>query len=157
MSQPSNTHRDRFGATKPSSALVLLFSVAMLTAPMSLGAQRPDTTSKARPSARPLAPVLGPACCKVVAIDSASRTVTARETATGYAFRFRVSDARDFAALELGDPVWADFVTRTVRVDAGDPDPCCTILSAPPADAPPRAPRSVPDDVLSDIPRVGHH
>jgi hypothetical protein len=83
--------------------------------------------------------------------------VTARETATDYAFRFHVHDPRAFGALEIGDPVWADFVSRTVRVDATDPDPCCTIISAPASNTPRRPPRSTPDDLLSGIPTFDRH
>jgi hypothetical protein len=117
--------------------------------PAQLEAQRRDTTKKVRPPAETLASPSIPACCKVVGADSATRTVTARETATGYAFRFRVSEPRQFGSVEIGDPVWADFAARTVRLDAGDPDPCCTILPAPPATPPRKAPRLSPDDVLA--------
>lgn len=126
---------------------------AWLASPTAVDAQRPDSTRTARPAVGPLAP----ACCKVVAIDSASRTVTARETATAYAFRFHVYEPRVFAELEIGDPVWADFVSRTVRVVATDPEPCCTIIAAAPSDAPRRTPRPTPDDLFSGIPTFDRH
>lgn len=165
MSRPPTQGRDNTNSVRQLSirlrvraglTLAFISCVTHLAAPTSADGQRRDTTTRARPPAGARVPALVPACCKVVALDSANRMVTARETATGYAFRFRVYDVRDFTRLEIGDPVWADFANRTVRVDAGEPEPCCTILSAPaPADPPRKAPPPLPDGSLRDTPPLG--
>jgi Cu/Ag efflux protein CusF len=67
----------------------------------------------------------------VVKIDAAVRIVTARETATGYTFRFAVKDRKLLASIKVGDPVFADFVAKTVKLRATDATPCCGIIPTP--------------------------
>lgn len=72
-----------------------------------------------------------PACCSIVRIEAAALVVTARETATGYTFRFNVKKRRVLATLKIGQPVWADFVAKTVKLKA-DSTACCAIVETPP-------------------------
>ena len=69
-----------------------------------------------------------PACCLIVRIDPDRSLVTARETATGFTFRFTVKARRLLGTLKVGQPVWADFASRTVKLKADDATPCCAIL-----------------------------
>ena len=70
-------------------------------------------------------------CCTVTSVDSSVAIVTARETASGYTFRFTMRDAKQLRALKLADKVWADFTRKTVRLSEGGSDSCCTILAGP--------------------------
>lgn len=76
--------------------------------------------------------VAAPACCSIVRIDRAVSTVTARETATGFTFRFTVKNRRLIASLKVGQPVWADFAAKQVRLKATDSASCCPIVESPP-------------------------
>lgn len=69
-----------------------------------------------------------PACCTIVRIDVEHSLITARETATGFTFRFSVKARRILAALKIGQPVWADFTAKTVKLKATDTTPCCSIV-----------------------------
>ena len=69
-----------------------------------------------------------PACCTIVRIDAEHAIITARETATGFTFRFSVKARRLLAALKIGQPVWADFTAKTVKLKPTDPQPCCAIV-----------------------------
>lgn len=69
-----------------------------------------------------------PACCAIVRIDVTRRIVTAREGATGFTFRFDARSRRVLETLKVGQPVWADFANRTVRLKAADTRACCAIL-----------------------------
>jgi hypothetical protein len=69
-----------------------------------------------------------PACCRVVRIDAERSLVTARETATGYTFRFALRNPRGLALLKIGQPVWADFAAKSVKLKATDAAPCCGIV-----------------------------
>jgi hypothetical protein len=90
-------------------------------------AQSRDTTpAKEMTVARPAASL--PACCTVVRLDTTRSIFTARETATGYTFRFSVKDRRLQRTLKVGNPVWADFATKKVTLGAADAQPCCAIL-----------------------------
>ena len=80
-------------------------------------------------------------CCGIVEIG-ASGVVTARETATGRTFEFRVADRRLLAGLRVGQPVYADFTTMRVSVQPDGATPCCGIVSASPAATAPPAGRS---------------
>lgn len=68
-------------------------------------------------------------CCGIVNVDT-SGVVTARETATGRTFEFRVADRRLLATLVIDQPVHADFATMQVSVAPDGLAPCCGILSA---------------------------
>lgn len=96
---------------KTACAVLLLLGI-----PGAAAAQPRDTTS---------------ACCRVVRLDAANGQVTARETATGYTFRFTVKDSRLRAAIKIGDAVWADFATKTVKVRKNDGAVCCAIVEMP--------------------------
>ena len=116
------------GKTIARLALAAVASAAWLLAPGAVPAQSRDTaTAKARPRATV------PACCLVVRLEDASPIVTARETATGYTFRFELENRRRRAALKVGDPVWADFGTNTVKLESTERKPCCAIVTSPPS------------------------
>jgi hypothetical protein len=115
------------GKTIARLAMAAVASAAWLLAPGSVPAQSRDTVAA---KARPRATV--PACCLVVRLEGASPIVTARETATGYTFRFELENRRRRAALKVGDPVWADFGTNTVKLESTDRKPCCAIVTSPP-------------------------
>jgi hypothetical protein len=69
-------------------------------------------------------------CCTVVAIDAPASMVTARETASGYTFRFAVTNAKQLATIKVADPVWADFGAKTVKLrEQGIA--CCSIMAGP--------------------------
>ena len=68
-----------------------------------------------------------PACCTIVRIDTDRSIITARETATGFTFRFALKTRRLLATLKIGQPVWADFASKTVKLKATDSTPCCVI------------------------------
>ena len=69
-----------------------------------------------------------PACCSIVRIDAERAMVTARETATGFTFRFAIKPKRQLLNLKIGQPVWADFASKTVKLKATDAQPCCAIV-----------------------------
>ena len=122
------------GKTTARLALAVVASATWLLMPSALPGQERDTaTAKARPRPGAAASTAAPACCRVVRLDGASPIVTARETATGYTFRFRLENRRRRAALKIGDPVWADFGTNTVKLKSTDPKPCCVIVTTPPS------------------------
>lgn len=77
-----------------------------------------------------------PACCSIVRLEAARTLVTAREASTGFTFRFQLKDKRRFAALKIGDPVWADFATMTVKLRETDAAPCCAIIRTPEPEKP---------------------
>jgi hypothetical protein len=116
------------GKTIARLALAAVASATWLLAPGAVPAQSRDTAAA---KARPRATV--PACCLVVRLEDASPIVTARETATGYTFRFELENRRRRAALKVGDPVWADFGTNTVKLASTERKPCCAIVTSPPS------------------------
>jgi hypothetical protein len=72
-------------------------------------------------------------CCSVTAVDARTGTVTARDTATGRAFEFQLSNARLLAAVRIGTPVYANFSAKQVSLDGRTA--CCAITKialAPP-------------------------
>jgi hypothetical protein len=92
-------------------------------------AQSRDSARKTLSNADSTAP---PACCSIVRIESAKSLVTARETATGFTFRFTVKNRRLLGTLKISQPVWADFAAKTVKLKATDVTPCCAIVETPP-------------------------
>jgi hypothetical protein len=72
-----------------------------------------------------------PACCSIVRIETTQSIVVARETGTGFTFRFGVKNRRLLGTLKIGQPVWADFAAKTVKLKATDAQPCCAIVDAP--------------------------
>jgi hypothetical protein len=109
----------------------MLLSVVGTMPNAALG-QRADSV-KTAPSVS--APVETPACCSIVRIETDKSLVTARETATGFTFRFTVKNRRLLATLKIGSPVWADFAAKTVKLKATDAQPCCAIVETPPPPA----------------------
>jgi hypothetical protein len=107
-------------------ARALVLALALFAVPVIVHAQgRGDTTT-----------VAAKACCLLVRLPSADGIVTARETATGFTFRFQVKDRRVRVTLKIGQPVWADFAAKTVKLKATDVQPCCAIVSTPPPPSP---------------------
>lgn len=99
--------------------ILIAVAVACLSAP--LEAQSRDTSLKVQGTPTP-------SCCSIVRVDTTKSVVTARETATGYTFRFVVKTRRVLRALRIGQPIWADFTTNTVKLQPTDAKPCCGIM-----------------------------
>ena len=121
-------------------SLILLCVLGVV--PNAAQAQRADSASVA-----PLAAT--PACCSIVRIETPKSLVTARETATGFTFRFTVKNRRVLTTLKIGQPVWADFAAKTVKLKATDTTACCGIVETPPTqdtDSLGSAPRVAPND-----------
>jgi hypothetical protein len=95
-------------------------------AAQSVGAVR--DTSSVRPQGSTSA-AAEPACCVVVRVDLDRSMITARELATGFTFRFEPKSRRAIRALKPGQPVWADFTRKTVKLAARDTVPCCAIIA----------------------------
>jgi hypothetical protein len=120
------------------SALLVVVSFSV---PAVVEAQARDTTpARVRSAGSPATP-----CCAVVKVDAEETIVTARETATGFTFRFVVKDSRLRASLRIGSPVWADFATKAVKLKVNDVEPCCSIVEVKPTPAPPVKPSSQPE------------
>jgi hypothetical protein len=71
----------------------------------------------------------GELCCNVTAIAARSGVVTARETATGRSFQFRLDDASLVSSIKVGQVVEADFKTMKVTVRPAQIEPCCNITA----------------------------
>src|SRR2546426_643384 len=54
--------------------------------------------------------------CQITAIDAKTGLVTARETATGHTFQFKIDDARLLTSLRPGQAVQADFQVQLVSI-----------------------------------------
>ena len=102
---------------------IMLIAVALVCFGEPLAAQSRDTSLKVQGTPSP------PSCCSIVRIDTTKSVVTARETATGYTFRFVVRTRPVLRALRIGQPIWADFTTNSVKLKATDAKPCCGIMS----------------------------
>ena len=109
---------------------LLLGAAGCLVWPNAASSQSRDTTLS-KPAARTSVSA-APACCAVVRVEVAKSLVTARETATGFTFRFAVKNRRLLGTLKVGQPVWADFAAKTVKLRATDTTPCCAIVETPP-------------------------
>jgi hypothetical protein len=70
-------------------------------------------------------------CCNVTAIDSRAGIVTARETATGRTFQFKLDDTTLASSIKVGQTVEADFKTMKVTVRPAEGAPCCAITAGP--------------------------
>jgi hypothetical protein len=77
-------------------------------------------------------------CCNITAIDAKAQTVTAKDTKTGRTFQFKVADAKTVGALNVGQPVHADFKTMKVSLNPDGIAPCCAVVNLRPATAPAR-------------------
>ena len=108
--------------------------LSLLLAATPAAAQRPDTLP-VRPTGG-MAQAPGP-CCVITAVDSLSHLVSARESSTGYRFRFAVRDPKLRVELKVGQKIWADFAANRVSLRPGVP--CCEIVpdGRPPDDARP--------------------
>jgi len=100
--------------------VLIAVAVGCLSEP--LAAQSRDTSVKVQGTPAQ------PSCCAIVRVDTTKSVVTARETATGYTFRFVVRTRRVLRALRIGQPIWADFTTNTVKLKPTDAKPCCGIV-----------------------------
>ncbi len=104
-------------------------------------------------AAAPLAAQSPAACCSITAIDAATGVITARVTANGNVFQFKVTDAGALASLKVGQGVFANIGGRQVSLDGRRA--CCAITSGPsaPAAAPaPRAPVAPPPAAVPPAP-----
>jgi hypothetical protein len=129
--------------TAATLALALAVIIS-LGAANNASAQTRDTTKAKTPAAT--ATSATPACCLVVRVDANDGALTARETATGFTFRVVVKDRRRLASVKVGNPVWADFATKTVKLKANDVEPCCNIVETPPTGGvTPPAPSKTPE------------
>ena len=67
------------------------------------------------------------ACCPITAVDVRTGLVTAKETATGKSFQFKVTDEKMLKTLKVGQGIYANFKTQKVSVDGVKS--CCPIVS----------------------------
>ena len=63
----------------------------------------------------------GTPCCSFTAIDMKTGILTAKNTATGGIFKFRLVDAAQIGNIKIGDQVSTDFQTRQVTVHSFQP------------------------------------
>ena len=60
-------------------------------------------------------------CCSITAIDTKTGIVTAKDTATGETFEFKLGNAAQIGNIKIGDQVSTDFQTREVTVHSFQP------------------------------------
>jgi hypothetical protein len=65
-------------------------------------------------------------CCAITALDARAATATAKENGTSRTFVFKVPNAKLFATIRVGTPVYANFSTKQVSLDGKSV--CCPIL-----------------------------
>ena len=106
----------------PGRVFTILIALAAACLGAPLAAQSRDSSLRAQGTP------LQPSCCSIVRVDTMTSVVTARETATGYTFRFVVKTRRVLRALRIGQSIWADFTTSTVKLHPTDAKPCCGIM-----------------------------
>jgi hypothetical protein len=63
----------------------------------------------------------GTPCCSITAIDMKTGIVTAKNTAAGGTFEFRLGNAAQIKNIKIGDQVSTDFQTREVTVHSFQP------------------------------------
>jgi hypothetical protein len=63
----------------------------------------------------------GSPCCSITTIDMKTGIVTAKNTATGGTFEFRLGNAAQIRNIRIGDQVSTDFQTREVTVHSFQP------------------------------------
>ena len=94
-------------------------------------------------------------CCGITKIDAATGIVTAKVTANGNVFQFKVADARALGLLRVGQGVYANFAGKQVSLDGRRA--CCAITSGPgaPVAAPPSRtnPPSAPPAAAPNVAR----
>jgi hypothetical protein len=71
----------------------------------------------------------GEPCCGITAIDARSGVISARETATGRSFQFKLDDATLLDRIKVGQAVDVDFKTMKVTVRPAGSEPCCAITA----------------------------
>jgi hypothetical protein len=118
----------RFDSCCTLASVLLLLGLTLI--PVAAGNAQGGDTTRAKP--RPQNPPTSEACCRVARVDTSAGIVTARETATGYTFRFRVTNRRLLTSIKVADKVWADFLAKGVKLSAADSTWCCAIIAAPP-------------------------
>ena len=76
----------------------------------------------------------GDPCCSITAINIKTGMVSAKETATGRTFQFKVADKGALAGLKAGQRIHADFTTMKASLRPDGAAPCCSVvkLSAAP-------------------------
>jgi hypothetical protein len=95
------------------------------------------------------------ACCSVTSIDKKSGVVSAKESATGRAFQFKVGDGKLLSSLRLGQAAYANFKTNQVSLDGKTA--CCSILSGSTAATTPiSAPAKAPSPLLAEYQVLRH-
>jgi len=72
-----------------------------------------------------------PPCCTITAINAGTGIVSAKVTATGNVFQFKVVNAATLASLRVGQGVYANLTTHQVSLDGRSA--CCAITSGPQA------------------------
>jgi hypothetical protein len=100
---------------------IFVLAMAMFSAAISVGAQKPGTGTPAP-------------CCGITAINQKSGVVTARVTATGVTFQFMVATPQVLQSLHVGQGVFANFSAKQVSLDGRTA--CCQIVSGSSAAAP---------------------
>ena len=63
----------------------------------------------------------GTPCCSITTVDMKTGIVTAKNTATGETFKFKLGDAAQIGNIKIGDQVSTDFQTRQVTVHSFTP------------------------------------
>lgn len=63
----------------------------------------------------------GTPCCSITTIDMKTGIVTAKNTATGETFEFKLGNAAQIRNIKIGDPVSTDSQTREVTVHSFQP------------------------------------
>jgi hypothetical protein len=71
----------------------------------------------------------GEPCCSITAIDARTGVVSAKETASGRSFQFKLDDAALLGTIKVGQAVDADFKTMKVTVRPANSEPCCNITA----------------------------
>jgi hypothetical protein len=74
-----------------------------------------------------------PPCCTITAIEAGTGLVSAKVTANGNVFQFKVATPAALASLRVGQGVYANFTTRQVSLNGRAA--CCAITSGPEAKA----------------------
>jgi hypothetical protein len=77
---------------------------------------------------------LGP-CCAVIGIDARTGVITAKETATGRSFTFRLKNPNEMRSLRPGQPVYANFAASEVSLDGQNAGGQIIGMAAPMAEA----------------------
>jgi hypothetical protein len=67
-------------------------------------------------------------CCVITMVEPNSVTATGRETSSGRNFQFRPVDRAVMNSLKVGQPIYADFKSKTVSIEWGKP--CCQIITS---------------------------